>query len=159
MVFSLDGMQAAAAQPPQKVAAAEAAVAAPIGLTPASAPQPAGRALNGTRIMPVPPRNATANAQPLPPVTVPVSNSSARSNVPTVGRPSQGSAGVAAAQRAQVSQEALANHPMMPPTDANGQTAAGPDWFTAAWGQALDKYQRANQRNDKAAGTATSTLQ
>lgn len=161
MVFSLDGMQVPPAAEAQKVAAADPAAVAPIGLTPASASQPAMRPLNGpaARVMPVPPRNANANAnaQALPPVTVPVSNSGSRSNVPITGRSPQQV--MATGQRAQVTQEALANHPMMPPTDANGQTAAGPDWFTAAWGQALDKYQRANQRNDKAVGSTTSTLQ
>ncbi|MCR6629450.1 MAG: hypothetical protein NVV74_04985 [Magnetospirillum sp.] len=39
--------------------------------------------------------------------------------------------------------------------EAGGQTAAGADWFSAAWGQALDKYERANQRAGKPAAAST----
>lgn len=174
MIFSLDGVQSApAAAAPQKVAMAAPAAAAPeaivgtpivgtpTALTPgANAAAPAGKPLRGgNRFMAVPQRSS-AEAQPMPQVTVPVSTSGARSNVPVTGRSPQAAvATTTTGQRAQVSQEALANHPMMPPTDASGQTAANPDWFTAAWGQALDKYQRANQRNDKSATSTTSTLQ
>ncbi|HLO77910.1 MAG TPA: hypothetical protein VK196_15760, partial [Magnetospirillum sp.] len=126
---------------------------------PAAKPMPllAGAA----RTMPAPPRNLNAGTgAPLPQVTVPVSNSGSRSNMPITGRSPQAAMNAAAAQRAVAGQGNLSGHPMLPPTDANGQTAASPDWFTTAWGQALDKYQRANQRNDKAAtGAATSTLQ
>jgi hypothetical protein len=163
MVFSLDGGQemvapaapARAAQPAPATTNNQAAVLA--------AARPAGQPLQlrptDGRIMPMPQRNGP-EAKPVPQITVPVSTGLSRSNTPVIGRPSQAPAAFAA-PRAQVGQEALANQPMMPATDANGQTAAAPDWFTAAWGQALDKYQRANQRNDKGAATApgTNTLQ
>jgi hypothetical protein len=152
MVFSLDGMQAAPA-------AAVAAQAQPSRLDQGAAqskPMPLMAA--NSRFMTAPARKS-AEAAPLPQVTVPVSNGSARSNVPVTGRNPQ-AATTAAAQRALAAQENTGNHPMLPPADANGQTAASPDWFTAAWGQALDKYQRANQRNDKtSSGATTSTLE
>jgi hypothetical protein len=156
MVFSLDGMQAAnpaaaAAQPaPTQVARAEAvaATAKPMPLTGPNA-----------RFMATPARKAT-DAAPLPPITVPVSSGTARSNVPVTGRNTQAATVAPTAQRTQAGQENVAGHPMLPPTDANGQTAASPDWFTAAWSQALDKYQRSNQRNDKVApGSTTSVLE
>ncbi|HTH16525.1 MAG TPA: hypothetical protein VL974_07725 [Magnetospirillum sp.] len=156
MVFTLDGMQPAPIAP---VAAEPAATAA----TPAAAvavAQAAPRPLIGpqARVMPTPAR-VNAGATPLTPVTVPVSGTSARSNVPVTGR-APNAASAVAAQKALAAQPNAGNNPMLPPVDAQGQTAAGPDWFTAAWGQALDKYQRANQLNGKnAAGSTTSTLE
>ena len=80
--------------------------------------------------------------------------------MPITGRSPAAAAPMPPGNRATVTQDRLEGHPMVPPTDASGQTAAGPDWFTAAWGQALDKYQRANQRNDRTGGAdATSPLQ
>lgn len=154
MVFSLEGMQVATPAPANANANTTALPVETAAATATAKPMP----LIGTpaRTLPTPPRNLNATAAPMPPVTVPVSTSSARSNTPITGRSPQ-AANVAAAQRAMVTQEKLANHPMLPPTDANGQTAAAPDWFSNAWGQALDKYQRANQRNDKSNGSSTTT--
>ncbi|MGE5476417.1 MAG: hypothetical protein ACM3Q1_07165 [Bacteroidales bacterium] len=164
MVFSLDGGQemVAPAAPVRTSPPAPAAVDSQPAVL-AAASRPAGQPLplrpTDGRVMPMPQRNGS-EAKPMPQITVPVSSGLSRSNTPVTGRPPPAPAAFAA-PRAQVGQEALANQPMVPPANADGQTAAAPDWFTSAWGQALDKYQRANQRNDKAAGTAagTSTLQ
>lgn len=167
MVFSLDGVQGGATAPvpaPEKLTTADEAgvtIAATQVAATTAKPLPL-QATSAKGFMPVPPRAAPSDVKPAPPITTPTSSSMSRSNVPVTGRSPQATAAFATAQRAQVSPDALAGHPMMPPTDANGQTAAGPDWFSTAWGQALDKYQRANQRNDKAAGgsdAASSTLQ
>lgn len=159
MAFSLDDVPpapAAAPMPPAPIAAPQQ----PVETATLAAAKPMPLVAGIGRTMPAPPRNTNVNAQPLAPVTVPVSNSGTRSNVPITGRSPQVAASVAAAQRALATSDKAGSNPMLPPTDANGQTAANPDWFTNAWGQALDKYQRANQRNDKS-GTApsTSTLQ
>lgn len=145
LVFSLEGgMQNA--EPPAATAAPQAAVksmpADPAALQALADPKAAAniRPLQSQgRNMPVPPRNATANAQPLPPLSVPVSNSGMRSNTPITGRAPNASMPV---QRT----------PTAMPEANPQQAAAGGDWFSAAWGQALDKYQRANQRNEKASG-------
>ena len=175
MVFTLDGMQGVDAGPAlaaptiaSPAIAAPAAAAATTAAMPVAQAVPAGgrqpMALTPAagRTMPIPPRNAGlgvgVNAPPAPPLTVPVSSSGSRSNMPITGR-SPVAAAMPIGNRAAVTQDRLEGHPMAPPTDASGQTAAGPDWFTAAWGQALDKYQRANQRNDKTGAGATSTLQ
>lgn len=152
MVFTLDGMQPAAAP-----AAASAPAPVPAPRTPVELAQAAPRPLTGpaARMMPTPSRNLNAAPSPLPPVSVPVSNSSARSNVPVTGRAPNAGAN-AAATRALAAQPGL-NNPMLPPADAQGQTAAAPDWFSTAWGQALDKYQKGSQLGAKT--STTSTLQ
>lgn len=150
LVFSLEGgMQNA--EPPAATAAPQATVrtmpADPAALQALADPKVAAnvRPLQPQgRNMPVPPRNATPNAQPLTPITVPVSNSGMRSNTPITGRAPTASLPV---QRT----------PAAMPEANPQQTAAGGDWFSAAWGQALDKYQRANQRNEKASGGSAAT--
>lgn len=150
LVFSLEGgMQNA--EPPAATAAPQAAVrtmpADPAALQALANPKAAAnvRPLQSQgRSMPVPPRNATPNAQPLTPITVPVSNSGMRSNTPITGRAPNTSLPV---QRT----------PAPLPETGQQQAAAGGDWFSAAWGQALDKYQRANQRNEKASGGSTAS--
>lgn len=150
LVFSLEGgMQNA--EPPAATAAPQAAVrsmpADPAALQALADPKVAAnvRPLQPQgRNMPVPPRNAPTNAQPLPPLTVPVSNSGMRSNTPITGRAPNAPIPV---QRTPTA---------MPDTNPQ-QAAAGGDWFSAAWGQALDKYQRANQRNEKASGGSAAT--
>lgn len=148
MMFTLDG-----AMP----------VSAPVSTTP-SAPVAAPAVAQVTakpvgvpiRFMPAPNRNPNTDQKPLPVVTVPVANGSSRSNVPITGRAPNAAANAAtsaAMQRALAGQDA--NHPMAPPTDASGQTAANPDWFSAAWGQALDKYERTNKLNAKQPTTVT----
>ncbi|MGE5517717.1 MAG: hypothetical protein ACM31D_18085 [Bacteroidota bacterium] len=162
MVFSLDGVQpggaqvaanidanAALAQAQAQVQAQERAQAQAMA---AGKPLPLVAA-STKGFMPVPPRAAPGEIKAPPQITVPVSNSTARSNMPVTGRPSQNASAIASAPRAPVSQESL-------PGQAAGQTASSPDWFSAAWGQALDKYERANQRNAKpTTGTTTSTLE
>ena len=151
LVFSLDGgMQNA--EPPAATAAPQAAVRAlpadPAALQALADPRAAAtvRPLQSPqgRNMPVPARNATTNAQPLTPITVPVSNSGMRSNTPITGRAPNASLPV---QRT----------PTAMPEAEPQQAAAGGDWFSAAWGQALDKYQRANQRNEKTSGGSTAS--
>lgn len=148
MSFSLgDGEQPP--PPPAPQAAVAVASSEPMALTAPAKVMPLN-AQQG-RFMPVPARtNVDPKAAPM--VTVPVSTSQARSNVPITGR-APDAASAAAAQRALAAQSVPAGHPMLPPTDASGQNAASPDWFSAAWGEALDKYQRANRRNDVLTGT------
>ena len=166
MVFTLDGMQASTTGPTIAApAAAVTAVAMPVAQSASpGGKQPMALTPAAGRTMPTPPRNAGlgvgVNAPPAPPLTVPVSTSGSRSNMPITGRAPAAAAPMPTGNRATATQDRLEGHPLAPPTDASGQTAAGPDWFTAAWGQALDKYQRANQRNDKTGGAdATPTLQ
>lgn len=152
MVFSLNGMQ--------DTAPSAATTAMPIKTTAKSEPMPLASGKSG-RVMPLPERNPNALPAPMPLVTVPVSSSLSRSNVPITGQAPAASAYHAAATRTATAQEQLASHPMAPPTDSASQNAAGPDWFTTAWGQALDKYQRANQRAGKTGSSeeTASTLQ
>lgn len=150
LVFSLEGgMQNA--EPPAATAAPQAAVrtvpADPAALQALADPKVAAnvRPLQSQgRNMPVPPRNAPTNAQPLPPLNVPVSNSGMRSNTPITGR-------------APNAPMPMSRAPTAMPEASPQQAAAGGDWFSAAWGQALDKYQRANQRNEKASGGSAAT--
>ncbi|MBX9634577.1 MAG: hypothetical protein K2X44_06315, partial [Magnetospirillum sp.] len=149
MMFSLDGampMQASntAAQPPAPVAAP---ALAQVATRPLGAP---------ARYLPTPARSMNSAPAAMPAVTVPVSNGSARSNVPITGRAPNASANAAtsaAMQRAMAGQDV--SRTMTPPSDAGSQTASNPDWFSAAWGQALDKYQRTNQLNGKPPTTIT----
>lgn len=149
MMFTAEGAQPVSAPSPA------AATAAPVPLQ-AVAAQAAPRPLGPqARYMPTPNRNLNATPSPLPQVTVPVSTGSSRSNTPITGRApnaampnaAAGAATNAAMQRALAGQEV--NRSPAASADAGAQTAANPDWFTAAWGQALDKYQRANQLNGK----------
>lgn len=145
LVFSLEGgMQNA--EPPAATAAPQAAVrsmpADPAALQALADPKVAAnvRPLQSQgRNMPVPARNAPTNTPPRPPLTVPVSNSGMRSNTPITGR-------------APNAPMPVQHTPTAMPETSPQQAAAGGDWFSAAWGQALDKYQRTNQRNEKASG-------
>jgi len=149
MMFTADGMVApppalaAAAQPAQpaepaavqQVAAATAAPhpVAPLGQAP-------------SRFMPLPARNASLSPQPVPLVTVPVSNSGSRSNMPVTGRNAvtQSAGPSALAVQKAMAEQGLGGqvHPMLP---SAGQTAAGSppaDWVQSMT-KALDKYERA----------------
>lgn len=124
--------------------------AAAIDPAPASRPLPLANA--PARFMPVPQRGtAPTMANAPPPISVPVSNSGIRSNVPITGRDP-----VANAPNAMAVQKAMAaqglggvEHPMLPPAAMASPQAAAPqagataDWFSAM-GKALDKYERAN---------------
>ncbi|MBC7953278.1 MAG: hypothetical protein H7Z12_15835 [Rhodospirillaceae bacterium] len=161
MMFTLDGAQPVPAPvPATATATATATAAAPAAMQ--AVAQGAPRPLNGqARYMPTPNRNTSLSPSPLPQLTVPVASGSSRSNTPITGRApnaavpnaAASAATSAAMQRALAGQEA--SHPMAPPTNAGAQTAANPDWFSAAWGQALDKYQRANQLNGKPPATVS----
>lgn len=141
-IYSLDGssaLSAPAAQPVPSVSAAQPPAAVAAQAIPAVAASPIARP---ARLMPVPARtNVDPRNAPL--VTVPVSSSMSRSNVPLTGHVSD----TAGTQRMAASQDV--------PADATGQTAASADWFTSAWSEALDKYQRANSRNDVLTGSQT----
>jgi pyruvate/2-oxoglutarate dehydrogenase complex dihydrolipoamide acyltransferase (E2) component len=132
MMFGLDGIAPA----PQAAVTQAPLPPAPAPVTLAQAEPAVAQA---GRMMPVPNRNNT-NPMPLQPLSVPVSTSSTRSNVPITGRAPNAAVGVAPT-RVLAGQEVPADHPMAPP--AGEQVAA--DWFTAAWSQALDKYQRTSQ--------------
>ncbi|MBC7907818.1 MAG: hypothetical protein H7Y60_13895 [Rhodospirillaceae bacterium] len=161
MMFTADGTQLASVP-----VTATPITTTPVAATPAAAPlaaaQGAPKPLSGpARYLPTPSRTNVTPAA-LPAVTVPVASGSSRSNTPITGRApnaaimpnaSANAATSAAMQRALAGQEA--GHPMAPPTDGGNQTAANPDWFSAAWGQALDKYQRANQLNGKPPATVS----
>lgn len=127
MVFTADGAPAADAP------------AAPRPLQAAAQPVP----LVGqpARFMPVPGRNpgVTAVNSP-PPISIPVSNSGSRSNVPITGRdPVANAATPAAAQRALES----TGHKTAAPAQLPGGNAANQDWFSSAMKNGLDKYEQA----------------
>lgn len=155
MVFSLNGDTATSQTQPTAMPVNLAAPtgAAPVGSTLTDS-MPLTNARTG-RVMPVPERNPNAMPMPKPLVTVPVSGSTSRSNVPVTGHVTGTNAYHAtAATRPLSAEEQLASHPMTPPAETSGS-----DWFTAAWSQALDKYQRANQRSGKSADDSGETLQ
>lgn len=155
MVFSLNGDTTTpqAQTTPMPVSLAPPTGAAPAGST-LTDPMPLANARTG-RVMPVPERNPNAMPMPKPLVTVPVSGSTSRSNVPITGHVTGSNAYHTTANNRPLSaEEQLASHPMTPPADT-----AGNDWFTTAWSQALDKYQRANQRSGKSADDTSETLQ
>lgn len=142
-IYSLDGssaLSAPAAQPVPSVSAAQPPAALAAQAIPAVAASPIARP---ARLMPVP---ARTNVDPrnAPQVTVPVSSSMNRSTVPLTGHVSD---------TATTTQRVAASQGV--PADATGQTAASTDWFTSAWSEALDKYQRANSRNDALTGSQT----
>lgn len=173
MVFSLDDLQKAAGnglqgseQPKggQSGAAANntsTPPAAPVALTPANANsqaaamaakmRPINRGDSG-HFMPVPARNASATGDNQPAaLSVPVSNSSARSNVPISGRNPRAER-VPVTSTPLAAQETTTNGAVA----SNGPSGGDPDWFVTAWNQALDKYQQANDRNGKSTRAATS---
>lgn len=135
MMFTSDGTLASANPAPAPVAVQAAKIEAAGKPMPLAGAQPA-------RFMPVPARNAAMAAQNSPAlVTVPVSNSGLRSNVPITGRDpvTNGGLGALSVQKAVAAQGMGGNA----------------DWF-AAMNQALDKYDRAGSLAAKpAANTVT----
>lgn len=150
VMFTADGMVAAPAPvaapqaPVQKVALAQPAAAAaanpgmPIGQQPA-------------RFMPMPNRMSSVNPQPLQPISVPVSGSGSRSNVPITGRDpvSANNAPSALAVQKIMADQGMGGqaHPMLPGSGKmavppTGLPAPPPDWVQSM-GKALDKYERA----------------
>ncbi|CAA7621886.1 hypothetical protein [Magnetospirillum sp. UT-4] len=125
-MFTIDGMvtSAGANAEPVKLASASPLLP-PMPAPPAALAPPA-------RFFAVPPRNPNLNPDNgPPPVSVPVSNSGNRSNVPITGRDpvAHGSASAIAAQE-------------VSPT-APAKPGGNVDWLNAM-AQALDKYERAN---------------
>lgn len=165
MVFTADGLQAADSATPPHNAVASAAGPAPVQLTAANAQAMAAQTAakyqtSSKGFMPVPPRAAPGDAKPAPLITVPVSSGTQRSNVPITGRSPINEMSMAAAPRPAVKSDTLAAPAAATSANGTSQTAGGPDWFTSAWSQALDKYERTNQRNSNATtGGTTSTLQ
>lgn len=129
----------------QAQAAAQAAALTAANATPTTATKtaPSGGPTSlgkSDRVMPAPARTLV-QPKAAPTITVPVSTSQTNSSVPVTGR-----------------NTAAGTVPTPTPTAdgaAEGQAAAGQDWFTAAWGEALDKYQKANRRNDSVTETNT----
>ncbi|MCA1907003.1 MAG: hypothetical protein LDL39_01445 [Magnetospirillum sp.] len=138
MMFSADGL---IAQP----AASPVPTANPLPVTPASAPMPLTNSPKSGRVMPVPPRTVGSAEQAPPPITVPISSGSGRSNVPITGRDplaNRAAPDPLAVQKAMALQgvPAETQHPML---QANSKAATGSaDWLWAM-NQALDKYQKA----------------
>lgn len=144
LMFTVDGPMDAV----QPAGAAIVPPTMPLAQAPAQA-QPA-------RFMPVPPRGAVNAVTAPPPVSVPVSNSGIRSNVPITGRDPVAHNGPSplAVQKI-MAEQGLGNvaHPMLPPTataqpvtKADGAPSPKPaggqsDWLSAM-NQALDKYER-----------------
>jgi hypothetical protein len=113
------------------------------------------------RFMPLPQRTTISSTNAPPPISVPVSNSGIRSNVPITGRdPVANAPSAMAVQKAMAAQGlGTVQHPMLPPAapTAAGPAAANADWYSSM-GRALDKYERANNLAAKPAPTQN-TLQ
>lgn len=139
MMFSTDGLVT-----PQ-------AAAAPANLA-AAKPLPLNAANNQARYMPAPNRIAHQAEQGPPPVTVPVSNGSSRSNVPVTGRdPLSGRGPDPVAVQKAMSQQGIASgtaHPMLGgapspvPLAPSSPAGSSTDWVQAM-NQALNKYEKA----------------
>lgn len=158
MMFTSDGTLASApsqgAPTPVAPVVAQTAKAEAAGKPmPLAGPQPA-------RFMPVPARNAATATQNSPAlVTVPVSNSGIRSNVPITGRDpvTNGGLGALSVQKAVAAQGMGGQpHPMLP-SGEGAKMGGNADWF-AAMNQALDKYDRAGSLAAKPVAT-TITVQ
>jgi hypothetical protein len=148
-MFTADGMitPPAVAAAPQDPVVAQQLAAIPIAPKPMATlgPPPA-------RFMPLPTRTNSASPQPLPPISVPVSNSGSRSNVPITGRdPVANSAGPSAlAVQKVMAEQGLGGqaHPMLPGSGKGqaipptGLPAPPADWVQSM-NKALDKYERA----------------
>jgi hypothetical protein len=166
VMFTADGMVAAPAPaaapqaPVQKVALAQSANA-----TGANPVMPLGQ--QPARFMPMPNRMSSVNPQPLQPITVPVSNSGSRSNVPITGRdPVQANnAPSALAVQKIMADQGLGGqaHPMLP---GSGKMAVPPtglpappaDWVQSM-NKALDKYEKAGTLATRPQPTTTLDLQ
>lgn len=142
MMFSPDGLV-----PPQA-----AATAAPVNVATAAKPMALNTANGQARYMPTPNRATHLAEQGPPPVTVPVSNGSNRSNVPVTGRdPLAGRGPDPVAVQKAMSQQGIANgtaHPMLGgapspvPLAPSSPAGSSTDWVQAM-NQALNKYEKA----------------
>lgn len=146
-IYSLDGAPAAAPAAVMAPPSVTAQPIVPVATQPVAAVAAVSQTTQPAKLMPVP---ARTNVDPrnAPMLMVPVSTSQNRSSVPITGRAPDS----AVSQRVVANQSVPADHPMVPPADAAGQNAASPDWFSSAWSEALDKYQRANNRNTALTG-------
>lgn len=152
MMFSSDGTLAN----PAVAGMQNAPVTQPVAVTQLAAGKamPLGAAQG--RFMPTPQRNFAINpTNAPPPIGVPVSNSGIRSNVPITGRDPVANAPNAMAVQKAMAAQGLggAEHPMLPP--AGKSAGATADWFSAM-GQALEKYERANNLAAKPTPSQTS---
>lgn len=142
MMFSSDGL----------VAPQAAAAAAPVNAMAAAKPFTLNSANSQARYMPAPNRIAHQAEQGPPPVTVPVSNGSSRSNVPVTGRdPLSGRGPDPVAVQKAMSQQGIASgtaHPMLGgapspvPLAPSSPAGSSTDWVQAM-NQALNKYEKA----------------
>lgn len=117
---------------------------APMPPAASAAAEPAALRGPPSRFMPTPPRASINAPPPPPPLSVPVSQSSQRSNVPITGRNT----------RAQAPSPAVVQHVGASPGPAS---APGNDWFASAMTSALDKYEQTARLGRKDAPTQTLT--
>ncbi|MBR9972757.1 hypothetical protein [Magnetospirillum sulfuroxidans] len=152
MMFSADGLVT-----PQTAAATAPAVTTPVVAS--IKPMPLNTA-SAPRFMAPPSRTISAAEQAPPPVTVPVSGGSSRSNVPVTGRsPLTGHTPDPIAVQKAMAQQGLTpgtQHPMLPSANPAGGSS---DWLQSM-NTALDKYQKAGNLAARAENPATiQTLQ
>ncbi|KAF0225553.1 MAG: hypothetical protein FD176_239 [Rhodospirillaceae bacterium] len=148
MMFNADGLVA-----PPAATSVNTAAATPINTAAAVAkPLPLNAANSQSRYMPTPNRTTHPAEQGPPPVTVPVSNGSNRSNVPVTGRdPLAGRGPDPVAVQKAMSQQGIASgtaHPMLGgapspvPLAPSSPAGSSTDWVQAM-NQALNKYEKA----------------
>jgi hypothetical protein len=150
MMFGPDGPVQTAAAPAMPLTPQASQTNAPTQQMAALGAQPA-------RFFTVPARNTSLTPHATPPLSVPVSNSGNRSNVPITGRdPVANSMGpTALAVQKVASQQGIAgtDHPMVP-GGGNGSV----DWVQAM-GKALDKYERTHSMATRPQPAMTVDLQ
>lgn len=146
LMFNAEGLitsPVAPAAAPVAVATAPVAVASVQAAAPAKAAMPLLATAQPARFMPTPARTVVSAETTPPPISVPVSNGSNRSNVPVTGRDPlahRAAPDPVAVQKAMAQQGLAADvqHPML-----QGATATGGSDWVGAMNQALNKYQRA----------------
>lgn len=150
MMFGPDGSVQSATAPAMSLTTQAAQPHAPASQMAALGAQPA-------RFFTVPARNTSLTPHAAPPLSVPVSNSGNRSNVPITGRdPVANSMGpTALAVQKVASQQGIAgtDHPMVP-----GSGSGTVDWVQAM-GKALDKYERTHSMATRPQPAMTVDLQ
>ncbi|MBF0323862.1 MAG: hypothetical protein HQL42_02215 [Alphaproteobacteria bacterium] len=167
VMFTADGMVAPpSAAPAPQAAVQKVALAQPAApLTDAKPFTPIGQ--QPSRFMPIPNRMSAVNPPPLQPISVPVSNSGSRSNVPITGRDpvSANNASNAMAVQKIMADQGLGGqaHPMLPGSGKmavppTGMPAPPADWVQSM-NKALDKYERAGSLATRPQPTTTLDLQ
>ncbi len=130
---------AASEEPPLPQPAMQFSASGPVAHAPPSIPMENQVAVltsgAAPRFRPVLGRGVSSPKDAPPAISVPVSNGNMRSNVPITGRNP-----VAAYHSGPVASSPIGAAPL-PSAAALEHAGNGPDWFTAAWGQAMDKYE------------------